>query len=664
LNNSTFSTSLLCSITMSACLLLPWQNAQAATNERTENNRSSKILNQTPTIDSAGTTFFCSGESLTITSSLAETYQWYKDGQPILGATGQTYDVNQNGYYKVAVTYGEGPGGVSAELHVRQANTWTGAAGDDNWYTPANWSCGVVPSANDHVEVVDTGITFPTVSNESILTVYSLKINDDARLEVTSGSTLEVTDAIEVAESASLILHDEASLLQTNDVNNIGNITAQKNTTPMKRYDFTYWSSPVAGQTLHDLSPNTLADKYYSFSPTIGNWVTHLNGAQVMEEAKGYIVRAPQDFSMTLATTYNAEFIGTPNNGTIQIPIVIGSSDMNLIGNPYPSAIDMDAFLLDPNNAAITEGTIYLWTHNSAPAVIPGDNTYNYTSNDYAVYNLLGGIETSTIGNNEKPTGKVASGQCFFIKGLSQGQVVFDNSMRVAFSNDQFFRSNSEEKHRLWLNLSNNQGAFKQALLGYIHGATDGLDRNYDGATFNANAYVDFYTLLDDKHLAIQGRALPFDQNTAIPLGYSTTVPGTFTISIDTLDGLFESQDVFLYDSDLDLTYDLKQFGAYMFGTSMGTFNNRFELRFVNSTLATADFDQVAVAADQEKLQLKASSAMAAVRIFDLSGRMVYERNGIGSDAITLTDVKHNHSVLFVKITLENGKTFVRKIMM
>lgn len=666
MNKITFSAAQFCSFALSALFLFMCLNSDAAVlkNLPERFSKSRILVDQNPTINSGGTTYFCSGASLLLTSSLAETYQWYKDGQAIDGATSQTYSVTQSGYYKVAATYSEGPNGVSSELHVKQANTWTGAAGDDNWYTPSNWSCGVVPVANDHVEVADTGDTHPIISDASVLTVYSLTLTDDAVLIVETGSTLEVTDVINVAESASLILQDEASLLQTNDVDNIGNITAQKLTAPMKRYDFTYWSAPVTGQTLHNLSPDTMADKYYSFSPTIGNWVTHLNGAHYMQQAKGYIVRAPQTFSTSLASSYPAEFIGIPNNGTIQTAITVGASDMNLIGNPYPSAIDMDVFLSDPNNAALTDGTIYLWTHNSAPSVIPGDNTYNYTSNDYAAYNLLGGIATSTTGNNEPPTGKVASGQSFFIKGLSNGQVVFDNSMRVAFSNDQFFRSNSEDKHRLWLNLTNEQGAFKQTLLGYIDGATDGIDRNYDGATFNANAYVDFYTLANGKQLAIQGRALPFDENVVIPLGYTTTVPGTFTINIANLDGLFETQDVFLYDHDLDLLYDLKQLGTYMFGTTMGTFNDRFELRFTDSTLANETFGNVTIATNNAQLQLKASSEMESVRISDLSGRLVYERSNINNSEIILNDLPFHNAVLFVKIKLTNGKTVIRKTMM
>ncbi|MFT3794758.1 T9SS sorting signal type C domain-containing protein [Flavobacterium sp.] len=621
-------------------------------------------VNMIPTITSGGTTFFCSGGSLLLTCSVADTYQWYKDNVLISGATGQTYNVTSNGVYKVSVSYGEGSSGTSAGLLVRQSNTWTGAAEDDNWNNPANWSCGVTPLASDHIVINETTDTAPVISDESLMQVYSLTLTEDASLTVESGSTLLVTDVINVATSANLTLQDQASLVQVNDVNNVGNITAERTTTPMKRYDFTYWSSPVSGQTLYNLSPNTLADKYYSYSPAIGNWVTHLNGAQVMEEGKGYIVRAPQAFSTSASDIYNADFVGNPNNGLVQTPIAIGNSDMNLIGNPYPSAIDMDLFLSDPNNAAITDGTIYLWTHNTPVSSLA------YTSNDYAAYNLLGGTATSTSGNNEVPTGKVASGQSFFIKGLANGQAVFSNSMRVNFENDQFFRSNntatSPEKHRIWLNLTNTLGAFKQTLLGYADGATDGVDRNFDGVDFNANTFVDFYTISADKRFSIQARALPFDASTSIPLGYNALMAGAYTISLAQFDGLFEGQNIFIYDNETGITADLKMY-PYTFNTTTGTFNNRFELRFTEGMLQTETFtaDHIMVAANEAQLSIRSAVALDTVTVADLSGRVLYTQANIDSNEINITNLSPNATtVLLVKIKLGNGNSFAKKVIM
>jgi hypothetical protein len=58
----------------------------------------------TPTITPDGPTTFCTGGSVTLTSSSASGNQWYLDGNPIGGATNQTYIANATGGYTVVVT--------------------------------------------------------------------------------------------------------------------------------------------------------------------------------------------------------------------------------------------------------------------------------------------------------------------------------------------------------------------------------------------------------------------------------------------------------------------------------------------------------------------------------------------------------------------------------
>lgn len=120
------------------------------------------------------------------------------------------------------------------------------------------------------------------------------------------------------------------------------------------------------------------------------------------------------------------------------------------------------------------------------------------------------------------------------------------------------------EKHRIWLNLTNAGGAFKQLLVGYITGATNGWDRLYDSSTIDSNPYIDFYSVNSDKNLTIQGRALPFVNTDEVPLGYRTAVAGQFSISIDHVDGLFlsTSQDIFLKDLTTGTIHNLRN-GAY-----------------------------------------------------------------------------------------------------
>src|SRR5205085_2849342 len=60
----------------------------------------------TPTITPGGPTTFCAGGSVTLTSSSATGNQWYLNGNPIGGATNQTFVATASGNYTVVVTIG------------------------------------------------------------------------------------------------------------------------------------------------------------------------------------------------------------------------------------------------------------------------------------------------------------------------------------------------------------------------------------------------------------------------------------------------------------------------------------------------------------------------------------------------------------------------------
>ncbi|HUR79633.1 MAG TPA: IPT/TIG domain-containing protein [Thermoanaerobaculia bacterium] len=63
-------------------------------------------LPATPTITPGGPTTFCQGGSVTLTSSSATGNQWYLDGNPLGGETGQNYVATASGSYTVVVTDG------------------------------------------------------------------------------------------------------------------------------------------------------------------------------------------------------------------------------------------------------------------------------------------------------------------------------------------------------------------------------------------------------------------------------------------------------------------------------------------------------------------------------------------------------------------------------
>ncbi|HEX9981387.1 MAG TPA: choice-of-anchor D domain-containing protein [Flavobacterium sp.] len=468
-----------------------------------------------------------------------------------------------------------------------------------------------------------------------------------------------------------ITIENSGSLVQKNDFAiNGGIINVKRHTTPVTKYDYTYWSSPIIGQSLFNLSPLTPVDKYFQFNPAMSNWQS-VPPATIMPAGKGYIVRSPDSFSTSSANPFIAIFSGVPNNGFIQTPIA-GSSAWNLIGNPYPSAIDADLFLGFADNVGVVQGTIYLWTHNTPIA------NNSYTTDDYAVYNLSGGVGTAAVSsgiNTTIPTGHIASGQGFFVGGISNGQATFNNSMRITGNNSEFFRiaDNTSpastvshlEKHRIWLDLTNSQGAYKQTLIGYIEGATNNRDRSFDGSTLNGGNTISLYSILDNEPLAIQGRALPFDINDKVKIGYSSSFDGTFDISIEKVDGLMETQDIYLEDKLLNLIHNLKT-APYSFSTLSGVFDDRFELRYTTEALAVNDLSgagHLLVAVKDQRINILSESEMIDdVIIYDLLGRIIYKKYSINDNTVTISDVVANHQALIVKVRLADGTAVNRKI--
>jgi len=497
--------------------------------------------------------------------------------------------------------------------------------------------------------------------------------NTNVKVGVPGGANtdaiLNLVNGLDVDATSSLTFENNASLVQENDAAvNTGKIIYKRNTSLVSDFDYVYWCSPVKDQVLNVLSPNS--DKYYSYWN--GSWVPE-SGANTMNPAgKGFIIRVPR-----LYTTYSqaVQFEGIPNNGEVKVNVVTVKG--NLIGNPYPSALDADAFLtyegLHENKIY---GGLYFWTHNTKRQ--QSGSQYVYSASDYAVYNLTGGtaaLSTDVDGDGDLdgviPSGEIAAGQSFFVPCNLPGQLYFNNSMRFSESgkNSQFFRPSSNtkkvatiEKNRIWLNLSNDGGAFKQLLVGYITGATNDLDNLFDGESMNGNVYLDFYSIINSKNYTIQGRGLPFDTTDQVPLGYKATIAGKFTISIDKVDGVLTNQAVYLVDKTTNNVQNLKD-GAYSFTTEIGTFNDRFVLRYINATSKLGLGDVVVkdkgVVVSVKNSQIKINSfdqAISSVKVYDLKGSLIFEKNKVNLNAFVVDHLTTSNQFLIVMTQLESGK--------
>lgn len=577
---------------------------------------------------------------------------------------------------------------------------WKGTT-DNNWYNPNNWEPTGIPDANTCVYVYPGSTVaantsnINTAANDGFAKVVTVR--PSGVLIVHPNNDLTVTDAVTVDAGGTFIIENSGSLIQVNGVANSG-IMNMERTANIRKLDYVYWSSPVtfassfSSGAISPLSPTNLIFKW---TPTIGSNVNGFgNWTQAVENmavGKGYIVRGPNTFTGT-AAPYTATFIGTPNNGTITAPIQRGIYDgvnydtmvstsqgtkvddnWNLLGNPYPSAINAKSFLTANTNI---DGQVKIWTHGTLPNAITidpfyNDYVYNYTVNDYITYNSSGASTGPGTYN-----GYIPAGQGFFVSMLhgtaaTNETVQFNNTMRSStYNNSVFYRTAEEnsatnEEGRIWLDIVNANGLNVRTLVAYVDGATNERDRLFDAFTDNKTD-LNLYSNVENEHMIIQGRRLPFEQNDQVPMGIKVAQDGTYTITIAAVEGLFSnaSQTIYIEDTQTNIIHDLRQ-NPYSFSANAGNHPNRFVLRYTNETLGTNDLilDEASVwVFSDHSLTVKSSkNEIQSVRVFDLLGRALAHYPNVNSMEVPLTTIQKNDSGLIIQVTLSNGTVVTKK---
>ena len=530
-----------------------------------------------------------------------------------------------------------------------------------------NWDNGT-PDVTKKV-IINSALTIPSGST---INANSIEVGSSGTLTVQTGGVLAIANNIQNANSAvdAVVIESGANLIQTNQIANTGTISVKRNSAPIKRLDYTLWSSPItnASFSLGTFSPQTLTNRFYIYNASTNTYVADASTNQ-FQKAKGYAVRAPDNYTTT-PTTFEGKFIGVPNNGyyVFGMPATTTAS-FHLTGNPYPSAIDANLFVaangVAPGANKIA-GTLYFYAHT---LTMNPDGTFPAGTN-YALWNSTG--STAATGG-VVPSGIIKPGQGFFVKALANTaqNLVFNNTMRLNNTADtQFFKTAAatkaaiEEKNRLWLNLTDETGTeFNQILVGYITGATAGVDSNYDGESFG-----DATTALSSKiegttnvDYTIQGRALPFSPDDVVPLGFKAATNGNYTISLSAIDGLFSSgsQDILIKDKNTGKEQSLKT-APYSFTATAGTDDARFSLVYAKTlgvSDITLDKSTITVHKKQGIFQVNTNGVMMKeISVFDIQGRLIFKQSDINATTSVLKISSQVNGVLLFKIISQDNK--------
>ncbi len=348
--------------------------------------------------------------------------------------------------------------------------------------------------------------------------------------------------------------------------------------------------------------PLTVGEGYIIWS-TLGNPTVSYTGGVLNKENVSPAVTA-------------TDYDGTPG-------IDMHVEGWNLIGNPYPSAIDIMA-------------SGYTWTNI--------DNTlYFWDGVQYVVFNRLTGIGNTGV------TQYIPSMQSFFVKAHDfNPELMIPNSARVHNGQENYKASGYEKLIRLTVEGNNYSD---EIIVMTAPDATSDFDNSFDAyKLFGTETAPQFYSLASGNRLSINTLGDIVDTD-IVELGLNVGFETTYTIKLTELDNFSEFPVVLLEDKQCDVWTNLLENPAYTFAASPLDKNERFALHFSNpEDNNTISPDNVSVYAYGNIIYVKMpENTTGLISVYDLMGREVAHLEPV-TEGFTKINMDNCTGYYFVKI--------------
>ncbi|WP_426064106.1 T9SS type A sorting domain-containing protein [Flavobacterium sp. DSP2-3-1] len=452
-----------------------------------------------------------------------------------------------------------------------------------------------------------------------------------------------------------------------------------------------------------------------TISSNYSSWI-QVGSSSSLNAGEGFTMKGT---SGTNATTVNGvhnnpgskqryDFRGKPNDGVIAISVAI--EQFTLTGNPYPSAIDLSAFLIGETNCT---GIAYFWeqdpTVNShfiadykggygafAPGTLGSAGVYVPAT----FYSYDGSGNEGAAGASGKNYERRFSpiGQGFLIDGVANGFVQMKNSYRVfvkeelnsslaklagnittpknntgymaktqSVSGFDYTTVSLAPTPQIKFNtLMNNQGV-RQLALTLIPEATDGIDRGMDAMSSSDSTPADVYFVLEGADFVIN--AMNFDIDKKISIGFRNDRAANYKITVKEIVNFKEVNTVYLHDKVKDLFYDIKN-DFHELDLPAGENNTQFEITFKNnSTLGVEDAATENFMIFQNNLTKNLTidnpllMDLETCGLYDVAGKLIFVKKDLGVD----TSYKFSTSglgdgIYIVKLTTKDKLAVGKKV--
>jgi hypothetical protein len=367
----------------------------------------------------------------------------------------------------------------------------------------------------------------------------------------------------------------------------------------------------------------------------------------------------PSTLGLALSTTTNASQFMNMTGRLITGSINTGNgpsvtnTGLNLISNPYPSGIDLFAFLgSNYNDNSLIDADVFVWEGASV------ENGGNYSNYNYV----------SQVGTGGLTSGILRIGQGFFIDYLGGGNVVFSLSHRV-HANGILLKSDPANILRLFVR-GNNFSDESVILFKTIGSGNFGSEDSPKWPSMYAEATESWTVTSDNQNVAINTLAPLGLDMVSVPMSFKCGTEGTYTIDAATIETFEAGTEIYLEDLKVGGEwYDLVQNPVYEFSGTPGDIHERFILHFFGPT-AIDDTENGDIAQNAIKIYGWGQDAYIVNRgtetvkeyvAYDLMGRELH-RGTLPNNTVNKVTIGNVSAYYIVKVITKEGRTYTDKV--
>jgi hypothetical protein len=468
------------------------------------------------------------------------------------------------------------------------------------------------------------------VNSNAAIFISSAK-NLSGQIYMVGGSLAQINSGgiLSFADSSKFIMEQDASLIDLAD----NTIPANSQLRFLKIPGSILFSSPYSNLNSSQL---TTANYVYKWNEAYNNF-TELTQNQTITPFSGLkISPSTQNLSLSLN--------GTFNSGLLSFNLKKDKDGINLLGNPYPSAIDL-------NKISIPSG------------VQPVFYIYDYTNNNYSV------IQKDGLNLSETPT-ILLPYQTFFLVTSVPTTINIGPKSQFHYPTMKKETYTNSANNAIILNIVGQDFGGDSWGIKFKNKASDNYEYSEDAlklkplSDFNR---VELYSMSNDgKKLCIDTRPTPNQNLTKIPLYFFSNTEQWFDIKLNYF-SIDPNVKVFLVNEQSSDTTAINAQST----TITGFYNNsttetlKFQLLIYGSMTNIKNLpksNNISIYSFDNKIVISSNSKIInKIEIFNITGEKVFQKNINSKNTIINTGLQNG---IYIIKAFSNDNVFNKKIIL